>query len=527
MALFENFPYTNYHDINLDWMIKQIIEQNVKLDEFIAGGTIKYADPIQWDITKQYEKNTVTLDPNTNIAYISTQPVPAGTAITNTAYWSPIFDLTSTINNITQLITNEETARENADINLQNQINAIDTTPKEARGYIGMCHLNTEGSTGILYTEDFTNIHVVKRIDYISDAASLYHHGEWYYATYGRKYMKSQDLVTWYQGANQADNPYGYSRIWGGHITEMLDGTFIWIGTWQTRPDSDNFSNGAGYTSYYFETRYCPITFDDDGEIVFTATTPFPLAPSSSVIDCWLLADKTENTYYCALKDEITTKISWYKGASINALTLIHTNPAYGVEAPCLIQTETGDIVTTADFYITKMNPALGMYFAVDQLPLYSWLKRDGSVRLPIFSTSASPGNLRHCTWIPCDAETYDIISQMGMHFSATSIGEKPFKDYVLYIYNRSNPDPTYVVPNFDRLTYIEVYENVASFTLSIPANCFTGGNDIVVWCSNNCPTCDVTFRSTTYTITPTQPLILKYTRNYYFAYMPDLTKVA
>ena len=32
MGLFENFPYTNFHDLNLDWIIKEVIDLNKKVD---------------------------------------------------------------------------------------------------------------------------------------------------------------------------------------------------------------------------------------------------------------------------------------------------------------------------------------------------------------------------------------------------------------------------------------------------------------------------------------------------------------
>ena len=73
------------------------------VDNFVALNTIKYADPIQWNITSQYEANTVVVDPNTGTAYISSRPVPAGVSLTNTDYWSVIFnlDLISSNKNIT------------------------------------------------------------------------------------------------------------------------------------------------------------------------------------------------------------------------------------------------------------------------------------------------------------------------------------------------------------------------------------------------------------------------------------------
>ena len=48
-------PYTNFHDLNLDWIIEVLNEFNTKLTNFVSLATIKYADPIQWDITSQYE----------------------------------------------------------------------------------------------------------------------------------------------------------------------------------------------------------------------------------------------------------------------------------------------------------------------------------------------------------------------------------------------------------------------------------------------------------------------------------------
>lgn len=103
MGLFDKFPYTNFHELNLDWILKMLSELSNKLENFIALNTIKYADPIQWNITTQYEANTVVIDGNTGTAYISTKPVPSGVALTNTDYWTVIFtlDILSANQNIT------------------------------------------------------------------------------------------------------------------------------------------------------------------------------------------------------------------------------------------------------------------------------------------------------------------------------------------------------------------------------------------------------------------------------------------
>ena len=92
--MFEGFPYTNFHELNLDWIIKMIKELNDKFDEAISA-KIKFADPVEWDITKQYEVLTIVIDDNK--AYLSMQPVPSGVAITNTEYWQNIFDMSELI----------------------------------------------------------------------------------------------------------------------------------------------------------------------------------------------------------------------------------------------------------------------------------------------------------------------------------------------------------------------------------------------------------------------------------------------
>ena len=82
-------PYTNFHDLNLDWIMDELNEFNTKLTNFVSLATIKYADPIQWDITSQYEANTVVVDSKGN-AYLSVQPVPSGVSLDRVEFWTKI-----------------------------------------------------------------------------------------------------------------------------------------------------------------------------------------------------------------------------------------------------------------------------------------------------------------------------------------------------------------------------------------------------------------------------------------------------
>lgn len=104
MAFYDKFPYTNFQEINLDKLIIKMLQLELEQKEFINNNVIKYADPIGWDITTQYEANTVVTDVNGN-AYISSQPVPAGVNITNTDYWSKIGNFDALYKDIKDAIT--------------------------------------------------------------------------------------------------------------------------------------------------------------------------------------------------------------------------------------------------------------------------------------------------------------------------------------------------------------------------------------------------------------------------------------
>lgn len=100
---YAKYPYQNDEVLNLDWILKTIDNLVKEVANFVTLNTIKYADPIQWNITTQYEKNTVVIDPISGSAYISTKPVPAGVGLNNTDYWNIIFtlDVISANKNIT------------------------------------------------------------------------------------------------------------------------------------------------------------------------------------------------------------------------------------------------------------------------------------------------------------------------------------------------------------------------------------------------------------------------------------------
>ena len=103
--MYNQYPYLNLNDLNLDYILKAIKEMRYEVTNFVSINAIKYANPIQWNITSQYEKNTIVIDPVTGTAYISVAPVPAGVALTRPEYWTVVFDLGSFVTRAAQNFT--------------------------------------------------------------------------------------------------------------------------------------------------------------------------------------------------------------------------------------------------------------------------------------------------------------------------------------------------------------------------------------------------------------------------------------
>ena len=85
-------PYTDLGRFNIDWVIRDAVDLRKEFNDFVVMNVVKYADPIEWSIDTQYEKNTIVQANNGETTYLSKQPVPAGINITNTDYWLRLAD---------------------------------------------------------------------------------------------------------------------------------------------------------------------------------------------------------------------------------------------------------------------------------------------------------------------------------------------------------------------------------------------------------------------------------------------------
>lgn len=87
--IFDKYPYTNFHEMNDDWLIQTLREFGKRLDDFVAANSLTYADPIEYDPATTYPAYTVLIYNDT--AYMSKVTAPAGVAPTNDEYYLKIF----------------------------------------------------------------------------------------------------------------------------------------------------------------------------------------------------------------------------------------------------------------------------------------------------------------------------------------------------------------------------------------------------------------------------------------------------
>lgn len=116
--MFDLYPYTNFHELNQDWILGILKKFENELKQAIDYKTIHYADPLHWNITTQYAPNTVVVDENTGIAYISKDAVPSGILLSDSNYWMVIFDYQKIYNKIMTGVAYNEKDSETANKDL-------------------------------------------------------------------------------------------------------------------------------------------------------------------------------------------------------------------------------------------------------------------------------------------------------------------------------------------------------------------------------------------------------------------------
>lgn len=87
MSIFE-FPHTRNYDGDLGYIIKKLDELNTRYNNFFDYNSIRFHDPITWDIATVYPAFNIVYDEQSKALYISKTAVPAGIDILNADYWA-------------------------------------------------------------------------------------------------------------------------------------------------------------------------------------------------------------------------------------------------------------------------------------------------------------------------------------------------------------------------------------------------------------------------------------------------------
>lgn len=81
------YPYTDMHDLNLDWILSEVMKTSKEMDSFVAFNQLTFAG--DWDGNRAYTKWSIVQDSDGN-GYLAIQAVPKNVALTNEDYWQPV-----------------------------------------------------------------------------------------------------------------------------------------------------------------------------------------------------------------------------------------------------------------------------------------------------------------------------------------------------------------------------------------------------------------------------------------------------
>lgn len=113
------YPETNFHELNLDYILREIRRLASTVESWIVVSEVKFAEPITWDASRYYPKNTIVLGLDGN-TYLAKKDVPLGMPTTEGSYWLKIGNynaqLTDVSNRLVEVEDDIETLQADVDV---------------------------------------------------------------------------------------------------------------------------------------------------------------------------------------------------------------------------------------------------------------------------------------------------------------------------------------------------------------------------------------------------------------------------
>ena len=145
------FPYSDFHEMNLDWILKKMKELALEMQNYEAAHQMSYEDI--WEVTRQYTAWSIVYADGH--LYLSTKPVPAGVDISNTDYWMNVlpFSIDTEFNlNSYNAIANRTVANMKDDLNFKigkEEADRIEADNSITEALVGYQTQNTRDHQGL------------------------------------------------------------------------------------------------------------------------------------------------------------------------------------------------------------------------------------------------------------------------------------------------------------------------------------------------------------------------------------------